>query len=133
MTILARNELAFSSPPFLTEGSSIALSEAKRGDPSSTYFQYPEGIFPLSPGKLVGYMEHCHRKVGLTFTQPFNRHLRQARKLVKDSDPHALVRAVKFASLVAQHPFSLKFVKKVLDEQTFEGLDQVKSYQLVLF
>lgn len=132
MTILARNVLSSVSPP-LAEGSSIALSEVKKGDPSSSYFQYPEGIFPLSAGKLVGYMEYCHKEVKLTFILPFNRHLRQARKLVKVSSPYALVRAVKLASLVAQHPYTLKFVEKILNDNSFEGLDPVISYQLTLF
>ena len=81
----------------------------------------------------MGYMEYCHKEVALDFIQPFNRHLRQARKLVKVSSPYALVRAVKLASLVAQYPFTLKFVEKVLNDNSFEGLDPVISYQLTLF
>lgn len=117
MTILTRNKLSSFSPPSFEGSSSIALSRVLEGDPSSTYFQYPKGIFPLTPGKLVGYMQYCHEDVKLKFIQPFNRHLRQAKKLIENSDPQALVRAVKQASIVAKHPFTFMFVGKVLQDE----------------
>ena len=119
MTILARNKISTHySSPFSNEGSSIALSEAKRGDPSSTYFQYPNWLLPLTPFKLVTWLKECHYRAGLDFILPFRRHLRQAQKLVDNHGHDDLIRAVKQASLVAQHPFTFKFVGKVLNEES---------------
>lgn len=115
MTILARNQLPTSqSPPSSGGSSSIALSEAKGGDPSSTYFQYPDYLLPLTATKLVQWLKECHYSAKLDLLGLDGRYSRQAQKLVNQYGHDDLIRAVKLASQVAKHPFSFKFVEEFL-------------------
>jgi len=119
MTILLRNKLSSVSPPFSNEGSSeIALSEAKRGDPSSHYFQYPSYLLPLTPFKLDAWLQECHYKAKLRFIAPFERHTCQAKKLIDNHSHGDLIRAVVRASQVSKYPFTLKFVERILDDSS---------------
>lgn len=119
MTILDRNKVPTSYYPTpSSEGSSIALSEAKRGDPSSNYFQYPDYLLPLDASKLVQWLQECHYRAKLDFIGLPQRHLRHASKLVKSYGHDDLVRAVMLASHISKYPFTLKFVERLLNEES---------------
>lgn len=117
MPIFRRNSTTAYSPPFIgTDGSDpIGLTEEKRSDPSSVYFQYPDWLLPLTPGKLVSWLKECHEKAGLEFLEPWGRHLRPAKKLMAQCGHDDLIRAVKKASQLARHSFTFRFVRAVID------------------
>lgn len=108
-----------SSPPFIvTDGpDKSSVTDGKKSDPSSTYFQYPDWLLPLTPGKLVSWLKECHQVVGLSFIEPWGRHLRPAQKMVKKYGHDDLVRAVKKASQLSKFPFTFIFVEKVINEK----------------
>jgi len=116
MAILKRNQLSSYPPSIVPGGSSpIGLTEAKRDDPLSTYFQYPDWLLPLNAPKLVSWLKECHEKAGLQFMEPFARHLRQAKKLVDSCGHDDLIRATKRASQLSKHPFTFRFVEEILN------------------
>lgn len=118
MPIFERNRTGAYSPPFIgTDGSDpIGLTEEKRSDPSSVYFQYPDWLLPLTPGKLVSWLKECHETAGLAFIEPWGRHLRPAKKLMSQYGYDDLIRVVKKASQLAKHPFSFRFVGRILSQ-----------------
>ena len=117
MPIFSRNRTDNYSLPFIVDGSGpIGLTEEKKSDPSSVYFQYPDWLLPLNAPKLVSWLEECHQVAELQFIEPWKRHLRSAKRLVEEYGHDDLIRAVKRASQVSRYPFTFKFVKKVLDE-----------------
>lgn len=114
MTILDRNRIPTYLTPSSGGSSSIALSEAKRGDPSSNYFQYPPHLLPLDAKKLIQWMRECHYAANLQLVGSDARHLRQASRLVNKHGHDDLIRAVKLASQVATHSFTFTFVERIL-------------------
>ena len=123
MVILKRNEISSYPPSIVQDGSSpIGLTEVKKDDPSSTYFEYPDWLLPLNAPKLVSWLKECHENAELQFIEPYKRHLKQAKKLVDSYGHDDLIRATKRAAQLAKHPFSFKFVEKILNDDTQHGL-----------
>jgi len=115
MALFSRNVVLGIPPPSCQVGSPKP-DHHKTGDPTSNYFQYPIELIPLTPPKLVRWMWECQQKEKLGIIQPFSRHLHGAKKLCNEYDHDQLIRATRMASQLAKHPFSLKFVEKVLTE-----------------
>jgi len=114
--IFRRNQIDY-SPPFIVDGSDpIGLTEGKRSDPSSVYFEYPDDLLPLTPWKLTGWLKECHKEAGLKFLEPFGRHLKPAKKLMAKHGYDDLIRAVKRASQLSRFPFTFRFVERIINE-----------------
>lgn len=120
MPIFERNCTNAYSPPFIeTDGlDPIGLTEEKRSDPSSVYFEYPDWLLPLNAPKLVSWLKECHEAVGLKFLEPWGRHLKLAKKLIDQYGYDDLIRGVKRASQISKYAFTFKFVERILIDES---------------
>ena len=115
--IFSRNDLPSYAPPFTVDGSGpIGLTEEKKSDPSSHYFEYPDWLLPLNAPKLVSWLKECHQVAGLEFIEPWGRHLRSAKKLVEEHGHDDLIRAVKRASQISRFSYTFRFVGRILND-----------------
>ena len=67
-----------------------------------------------SPGSVVSWMKACHKAAELEFIYPWQRHLKQAKRLLGKYSATQIKVAIRQCAEYAQHPFTLKFVERQL-------------------
>jgi len=114
MSLWKRNKLpnghTYSENTEVGEGSFFLL----RDDPLSSHFEPKIGD---KPKDLVNYMlalqvRQFDKLIDLTYPAL----VRNMKLLLKEYDAMMIKRAIKYASQVAEHPFSTKFVKEVIEQ-----------------
>jgi hypothetical protein len=97
-----------------SDSESTPLSNIYRSDPLSAQFVVPRG---KAASDLVRYLIACQKQAfGTTIIEENTVNqgaiLRGAQSLLKQADMESIFRAIKYASLVANHPFSFVFVRE---------------------